>query len=162
MSDSRVEVAKVRPKGQDDRRWTNSMKLSSGRQPRYPQESSQSWGSESTRGPPPVGRGPGPCHRSPTRSPCRDQACSDRDRARGPATAEVTATVPTLLAVSSSVVRHLERLVALGYLVSSQRRWTSGKRAKLYRLAGRKCVIDQKLRLRQRRPDVVREKHGMT
>jgi hypothetical protein len=57
---------------------------------------------------------------------------------------------------------HLERLVVLGYLVSSQRRWTSGKPAKLYRLAGRFCVIDQRLRLRQRRPDVVREKHGMT
>lgn len=31
-----------------------------------------------------------------------------------------------------------------------------------YRLAGRFCVIDQRLRLRQRRRDVVREKHGMT
>jgi hypothetical protein len=56
------------------------------------------------RGPPPVGRGPGLCHRHTTRSPCRDQACSDRDRARGPATAEVTATISTLLAVSRSVV----------------------------------------------------------
>jgi hypothetical protein len=34
----------------------------------------------------------------------RDRACSDGDRARGPATAEVTVTIPTLLAVSSSVV----------------------------------------------------------
>ena len=50
----------------------------------------------------------------------------------------------------------------LGTLVSSERSWTSGKPAKLYRLAGRKCVIDQKLLLLQRRPDVVREKHGMT
>lgn len=32
---------------------------------------------------------------------------------------------------------HLERLVALGYLLSGQRRGTSGKPAKLYRLAGR-------------------------
>jgi predicted ArsR family transcriptional regulator len=32
--------------------------------------------------------------------------------------------------------RHLERLVALGYLVSGQRRGKSGKPAKLYRLAG--------------------------
>ena len=32
---------------------------------------------------------------------------------------------------------HLERLVALGYLSSTQRRGTSGKPAKLYRLAGK-------------------------
>lgn len=41
---------------------------------------------------------------------------------------------------------HLERLVALGYLVSSQRRGTSGKPAKLYRLAGRQIDLSYPLR----------------
>jgi predicted ArsR family transcriptional regulator len=36
---------------------------------------------------------------------------------------------------------HLERLVALGYLVSRQRRGTTGKPAKLYRLAGRQIDL---------------------
>lgn len=36
---------------------------------------------------------------------------------------------------------HLERLVALGYLVSSQRRGASGTPAKLYRLAGRQIDL---------------------
>lgn len=41
---------------------------------------------------------------------------------------------------------HLERLVALGYLLSSQRRGTSGKPAKLYRLAGRQIDLSYPLR----------------
>jgi predicted ArsR family transcriptional regulator len=41
---------------------------------------------------------------------------------------------------------HLERLVALGYLVSSQRRGTSGKPAKLYRLAGRQVDLSYPVR----------------
>jgi predicted ArsR family transcriptional regulator len=41
---------------------------------------------------------------------------------------------------------HLERLVALGYLVSSQRRGTSGKPAKLYRLAGRQIDLSYPVR----------------
>jgi predicted ArsR family transcriptional regulator len=41
---------------------------------------------------------------------------------------------------------HLERLVALGYLVSSQRRGTSGKPAKLYRLAGRQIDVSYPVR----------------
>jgi predicted ArsR family transcriptional regulator len=41
---------------------------------------------------------------------------------------------------------HLERLVALGYLVSSQRRGTSGKPAKLYRLAGREIDLSYPVR----------------
>jgi predicted ArsR family transcriptional regulator len=36
---------------------------------------------------------------------------------------------------------HLERLVALGYLVSGQRRGTSGKPAKLYQLSGRQIEL---------------------
>jgi hypothetical protein len=48
MSDSRVEVAKVRPKDMTTGRWTNSMKLS-GRQPRPPAGVHESWGSESVR-----------------------------------------------------------------------------------------------------------------
>jgi predicted ArsR family transcriptional regulator len=41
---------------------------------------------------------------------------------------------------------HLERLAALGYLVSSQRRGTSGKPAKLYRLAGREIDLSYPVR----------------
>jgi predicted ArsR family transcriptional regulator len=41
---------------------------------------------------------------------------------------------------------HLERLVALGYLVSGQRRGTSGKPAKLYRLAGRQIDLSYPVR----------------
>lgn len=41
---------------------------------------------------------------------------------------------------------HLERLVALGYLLSSQRRGTSGKPAKLYRLAGRQIELSYPVR----------------
>jgi predicted ArsR family transcriptional regulator len=41
---------------------------------------------------------------------------------------------------------HLERLVALGYLLSSQRRGTSGKPAKLYRLAGRQIDLSYPVR----------------
>jgi predicted ArsR family transcriptional regulator len=41
---------------------------------------------------------------------------------------------------------HLERLVALGYLASSQRRGTSGKPAKLYRLSGRQIELSFPLR----------------
>jgi predicted ArsR family transcriptional regulator len=36
---------------------------------------------------------------------------------------------------------HLERLAALGYLTTSQRRGTSGKPAKLYRLSGREIEL---------------------
>jgi predicted ArsR family transcriptional regulator len=41
---------------------------------------------------------------------------------------------------------HLERLVALGYLLSSQRRGTSGKPAKLYRLTGQQIDLSYPLR----------------
>src|SRR5215218_8797772 len=41
---------------------------------------------------------------------------------------------------------HLERLVALGYLVVGQRRGTSGKPAKLYRLAGRQIDVSYPVR----------------
>jgi predicted ArsR family transcriptional regulator len=41
---------------------------------------------------------------------------------------------------------HLERLVALGYLVSSPRRGTSGKPAKLYRLTGREIDLSYPVR----------------
>jgi hypothetical protein len=41
---------------------------------------------------------------------------------------------------------HLERLVALGYLVSGQRRGTSGKPAKLYRLTGRQIELSYPVR----------------
>jgi predicted ArsR family transcriptional regulator len=41
---------------------------------------------------------------------------------------------------------HLERLVALGYLLSGQRRGTSGKPAKLYRLAGRHIDLSYPVR----------------
>src|SRR5687767_4427522 len=41
---------------------------------------------------------------------------------------------------------HLERLVALGYLSSSQRRGTAGKPAKLYRLAGKQIDLSYPLR----------------
>jgi predicted ArsR family transcriptional regulator len=41
---------------------------------------------------------------------------------------------------------HLERLVALGYLVSSQRKGTAGKPAKLYRLAGRQIDLSYPVR----------------
>jgi predicted ArsR family transcriptional regulator len=42
--------------------------------------------------------------------------------------------------------RHLERLVALGYLTSGQRRGRSGKPAKLYRLAGRQIDLSYPVR----------------
>jgi predicted ArsR family transcriptional regulator len=41
---------------------------------------------------------------------------------------------------------HLERLVALGYLRSGQRRGTSGKPAKLYQLAGRQIDLSYPVR----------------
>jgi predicted ArsR family transcriptional regulator len=41
---------------------------------------------------------------------------------------------------------HLERLVALGYLTSSQRRGTTGKPAKLYRLSGRQIELSFPIR----------------
>ena len=41
---------------------------------------------------------------------------------------------------------HLERLAALGYLASSQRRGTSGKPAKLYRLSGRQVELSLPVR----------------
>ena len=42
--------------------------------------------------------------------------------------------------------RHLERLVALGYLTSGQRRGKSGKPAKLYRLAGQHIDLSYPVR----------------
>jgi predicted ArsR family transcriptional regulator len=42
--------------------------------------------------------------------------------------------------------RHLERLVALGYLTSGQRRGRSGKPAKLYRLAGQQIDLSYPVR----------------
>jgi predicted ArsR family transcriptional regulator len=41
---------------------------------------------------------------------------------------------------------HFERLVALGYLVSGQRRGTAGKPAKVYRLAGRQIDLSYPVR----------------
>jgi predicted ArsR family transcriptional regulator len=41
---------------------------------------------------------------------------------------------------------HLERLAALGYLTTSQRRGTSGKPAKLYRLSGREIELSFPIR----------------
>jgi predicted ArsR family transcriptional regulator len=41
---------------------------------------------------------------------------------------------------------HLERLAALGYLATSQRRGTSGKPAKLYRLSGREIDLSFPIR----------------
>jgi predicted ArsR family transcriptional regulator len=42
--------------------------------------------------------------------------------------------------------RHLERLVALGYLTSGQRRGKSGKPAKLYRLADQQIELSYPVR----------------
>ena len=55
--------------------------------------------------------------------------------------------VADAVGVHRTVARdHLERLVALGYLVSSQRRGTSGKPAKLYRIAGRQIELSYPVR----------------
>jgi predicted ArsR family transcriptional regulator len=53
-------------------------------------------------------------------------------------TAEVAAAVGVHRTVAHA---HLERLVALGYLISSQRRGTAGKPAKLYRLTERQIEL---------------------
>lgn len=58
-------------------------------------------------------------------------------------TAEVAEAVGVHRTVAHS---HLERLVALGYLISSQRRGTSGKPAKLYRLTDRQIELSYPLR----------------
>ena len=53
-----------------------------------------------------------------------------------------TAEVAEAVGVHRTVAHaHLERLVALGYLVSGQRRGMSGKPAKLYRLTGRQIEL---------------------
>ena len=58
-----------------------------------------------------------------------------------------TAEVAEAVGVHRTVAHaHLERLVALGYLVSGQRRGTSGKPAKLYRLAGRQIELTYPVR----------------
>ena len=58
-----------------------------------------------------------------------------------------TAEVAEAVGVHKTVAHaHLERLVALGYLVSGQRRGTSGKPAKLYRLAGRQIELSYPVR----------------
>jgi predicted ArsR family transcriptional regulator len=58
-----------------------------------------------------------------------------------------TAEVAEAVGVHRTVAHdHLERLVALGYLVSGQRRGTSGKPAKLYRLAGRQIELSYPVR----------------
>lgn len=58
-----------------------------------------------------------------------------------------TAEVAEAVGVHKTVAHaHLERLVALGYLVSGQRRGSSGKPAKLYRLAGRHIELTYPVR----------------
>src|SRR5215207_2189907 len=58
-----------------------------------------------------------------------------------------TAEVAGAVGVHRTVAHgHLERLVALGYLVSSQRRGTSGKPAKLYRLTDRQIELSYPIR----------------
>src|SRR4030095_15128967 len=58
-----------------------------------------------------------------------------------------TAEVAEAVGVHRTVAHaHLERLVALGYLVSGQRRGTSGNPAKLYRLAGRQIELSYPVR----------------
>lgn len=58
-----------------------------------------------------------------------------------------TAEVAEAVGVHRTVAHaHLERLVALGYLVSGQRRGTSGKPAKLYRLTGRQIELSYPVR----------------
>jgi predicted ArsR family transcriptional regulator len=53
-----------------------------------------------------------------------------------------TADVAAAVGVHRTVAHaHLERLVALGYLISSQRRGTAGKPAKLYRLTERQIEL---------------------
>jgi predicted ArsR family transcriptional regulator len=58
-------------------------------------------------------------------------------------TAEVAAAVGVHRTVAHA---HLERLVALGYLISSQRRGTAGKPAKLYRLTDRQIELSYPIR----------------
>lgn len=58
-----------------------------------------------------------------------------------------TAEVAEALGIHRTVAHgHLERLVALGYLVPSQRRGTSGKPAKLYRLTDRQIDLSYPIR----------------
>lgn len=58
-----------------------------------------------------------------------------------------TAEVAEAVGVHRTVAHgHLERLAALGYLVSSQRRGTSGKPAKLYRLSDRQIELSYPIR----------------
>jgi len=58
-----------------------------------------------------------------------------------------TAEVAEAVGVHRTVAHaHLERLVALGYLVSGQRRGMSGKPAKLYRLTGRQIELSYPVR----------------
>jgi predicted ArsR family transcriptional regulator len=58
-----------------------------------------------------------------------------------------TAEVAEAVGVHRTVAHaHLERLVALGYLVSSQRRGTAGKPAKLYRLTERQIELSYPIR----------------
>ena len=57
--------------------------------------------------------------------------------------AEVAAAVGVHRTVAHA---HLERLVALGYLISSQRRGTAGKPAKLYRLTERQIELSYPIR----------------
>lgn len=58
-------------------------------------------------------------------------------------TAEVAAAVGIHRTVAHA---HLERLVALGYLISSQRRGTAGKPAKLYRITERQIELSYPIR----------------
>lgn len=58
-------------------------------------------------------------------------------------TAEVAAAVGIHRTVAHA---HLERLVALGYLISTQRRGTAGKPAKLYRLSERQIELSYPIR----------------
>ena len=58
-----------------------------------------------------------------------------------------TADVAAAVGVHRTVAHaHLERLVALGYLISSQRRGAAGKPAKLYRLSERQIELSYPIR----------------
>ena len=76
----------------------------------------------------------------PTR---RANPCSTSTHEPERTTAEVAAAVGVHRTVAHA---HLERLVALGYLISSQRRGTAGKPAKLYRITEREIELSYPIR----------------
>jgi len=75
-----------------------------------------------------------------------------------------TAEVAQAVGVHKTVAHaHLERLVALGYLVSGQRRGTSGKPAKLYRLTGQQIELSYPVRRFARlAAELARALHGVS